>query len=207
MKARGAAVQGTLALLGLAAAYATWQRPGDKATGGDVVVFDLARSDLERVRYEDGPKLIELERREDGTERGLWLHLATREAAGDRDAVGADAGFSGATSDRSGDAGVVAERADGGTLRRLERRSYRTARSVRMTPPRSFSIASPRFGPPAPWACSMMRNAASWAWKAQESGWRYLRAAAGTRPTSWRSRHSVRALLTCKAIRTNACTC
>ena len=115
MKARGAAVQGTLALLGLAAAYATWQRPGDKATGGDVVIFDLARSDLERVRYEDGPKLIELERREEGTERGLWLHLATREAAGDRDAVGADAGFSGATSDRSGDAGVVAERADGGT--------------------------------------------------------------------------------------------
>jgi len=115
MKARGAAVQGTLALLGLAAAYATWQRPGDKAAGGDLVVLDLARSDLQRIRYEDGPKLIELERREDGTERGLWLHLATREAAGDGGAVGAGAGLPGATTDRSADAGVVAGRADGGT--------------------------------------------------------------------------------------------
>jgi len=115
MKARGAAVQGTLALLGLAAAYATWQRPADKATGGEVVVLDLARNDLQRVRYEDGPKLIELERRDDGTEKGLWLHLATREAAGDGGAVGADAGFPGATSDRRRDAGVVAERPDAGT--------------------------------------------------------------------------------------------
>src|SRR5215813_6537058 len=113
MKARGAAVQGTLALLGLAAAYATWQRPAEKAAGGEVVVLDLARNDLQRVRYEDGPKLIELERREDGAERGLWLHLVTREAAGDDGAMGADAGFPGATSDRSVDAGVVAGRPDG----------------------------------------------------------------------------------------------
>src|SRR5262249_34488782 len=83
--------------------------------GGDVVVLDLARNDLQRVRYEDGPKLIELERRGDGTEAGLWLHLATREAVGDGGAVGADAGFSGAATSRGADAGIVAGRADGGT--------------------------------------------------------------------------------------------
>ncbi len=108
-------MQGTLALLGLAAAYATWQRPPDKAAGGDVVVLDLGRNDLQRLRYEDGPKLIELERREDGAERGLWLHLATREATADGGAAGVDAGFSGSKSDQGGDAGVVAGKADGGT--------------------------------------------------------------------------------------------
>jgi hypothetical protein len=92
MKASGAAVQGTLALVGLVAAYATWQRQPDKATGGDVVVLDIGRNDLERVRYQDGPKSVDLERRSDGPEKGLWIHLTTRESPGDAGVSAPDAG-------------------------------------------------------------------------------------------------------------------
>ena len=80
MKARGAAVQGTLAVLGLVAAYATWQRQPEKGAGGDVVVLDIGRNDLQRVRYLDGPKSVDLERRSDGPEKGLWIHLTTRDS-------------------------------------------------------------------------------------------------------------------------------
>ncbi len=80
MKARGAAVQGTLAVLGLVAAYATWQRQPEKGAGGDVVVLDIGRNDLQRVRYLDGPKSVDLERRSDGPEKGLWIHLSTRDS-------------------------------------------------------------------------------------------------------------------------------
>jgi hypothetical protein len=92
MKARGAAIQGTLALVGLVAAYATWQRQPEKAAGSDVVVLDIGRNDLERVRYQDGPKSVDLERRSEGSEKTLWLHLATREAASDGGTSGPDGG-------------------------------------------------------------------------------------------------------------------
>jgi len=92
MTARGAAIQGTLALTALLAAYATWQRQPDKAAAGDVVVLDIGRNDLERVRYQDGPKSVDLERRNEGSEKGLWLHLATRETPSDGGTGAPDAG-------------------------------------------------------------------------------------------------------------------
>lgn len=101
MKATGAAVQGALAVLGLAAAYATWQRQPEKAAGGDVVVLDIGRNDLERVRYQDGPKSVDLERRSDGSEKELWIHLASRDTP-DAGVPAPDAGIALAPPDTKG---------------------------------------------------------------------------------------------------------
>ncbi len=94
MRAGGAAVQGALAVAGLLAAYTTWRREPEKA-GGDVVVLDLGRGDLERVRYDDPPKWVELERGSAGADRAVWIRIGTREVSnpdGGVAAAGVDAG-------------------------------------------------------------------------------------------------------------------
>ncbi len=53
MTRQGVIVQGFLALLGLAFAYSTWQRDPDLDSGQSVVV-DITKSDLQKIRYEDG---------------------------------------------------------------------------------------------------------------------------------------------------------
>ncbi len=74
MKASSAAVQGILAFTGLAVAYGTWQR--DPPTGGtDVVVLDLTRNQVEKIRYDEPLSYAELERR-DGEE--LWIRVGER---------------------------------------------------------------------------------------------------------------------------------
>ncbi|MFZ5468829.1 MAG: hypothetical protein ACOZIN_05265 [Myxococcota bacterium] len=80
MKARGAAVQGALAVVGLVAAYVTWQREPEQSKG-EVVVLDVSKSSLEKVRYEDGMRFIELYRQ--GGEGGpvTWLRQGMLEAA------------------------------------------------------------------------------------------------------------------------------
>jgi hypothetical protein len=72
MKPRGAALQGALALAGLGAVYATWQRP-EQTTPGGVVVVDLGRGDLSRIRYEDATKWVELERSRDRSAPAIWI--------------------------------------------------------------------------------------------------------------------------------------
>lgn len=65
MKTRSAAVQGALALIGLVAAYVTWQRP-DRDIGSDVVVLELGKNDIQSVRYDDPRRTIQLVHDEDG---------------------------------------------------------------------------------------------------------------------------------------------
>ncbi len=72
MKARGAAVQGVLAVGALVAAYVTWQRPAE-ATRGDVVALDIGKNALEKVRFQDGDKWIELTRGKGGDEPAIWV--------------------------------------------------------------------------------------------------------------------------------------
>ena len=72
MRARGAAVQGGLAVIALGAVYATWQRP-EQAAPGDIVVIDLSRGDLSRLRYDDGAKWVELERRRGREGPAIWI--------------------------------------------------------------------------------------------------------------------------------------
>ena len=78
MKAKSAAMQGGLALVGLGLAFATWQREPDQKKG-EVVLFDIAKTELQKVRFSDDKKWIEVERRkdEDGEQR-LWLKLSAR---------------------------------------------------------------------------------------------------------------------------------
>ncbi len=59
MKARSAAIQGALAIVGLAAAYFTWQRPPEQ-TDGDVVVLDVSKSELRSLKFEDDRRVVEV---------------------------------------------------------------------------------------------------------------------------------------------------
>lgn len=72
MKAKAAIVQGALALAGLGAAYATWQRP-PAAGPGDVSVISLSRHDLKEVRFQSPDRTVMLSR---GTLHGdevVWV--------------------------------------------------------------------------------------------------------------------------------------
>ena len=53
MNVRGAAVQSGLAALGLVVAYTTWQREPERAPG-EVIVIDVNKSDVQKVRFDDG---------------------------------------------------------------------------------------------------------------------------------------------------------
>lgn len=70
MKARSVAMTGALAGLGLAAAYATWQRPKESAaTTTTVKVLEASKQSLESVKYEDGQRFLTLKR----VAGELWL--------------------------------------------------------------------------------------------------------------------------------------
>ena len=65
MNVRGAVVQSSLAALGLVVAYTTWQREPERAPG-EVVVVDVNKGDVERVRLDEGDgKWVELDRRQE----------------------------------------------------------------------------------------------------------------------------------------------
>lgn len=114
MKANATALQGALALAGLVAAYTAWQRPAENKTEAEVTVLDASKSSLEKVRYEDGDRFMELTR-EDGR---VWLTQGWMEGrsppppppdAGTRaDAGAADGGMADAGTSDSGaaDAGT-----------------------------------------------------------------------------------------------------
>ncbi len=77
MKMQGAVVQGGFAAAGLLLAYATWQREPDQK-GSDVTVLAVSKSEIEKVRYEDGPKWIELSPKGSGEEREVWLRISAK---------------------------------------------------------------------------------------------------------------------------------
>lgn len=78
MKAQSVAIQGGLALIGLVGAYATWQREPE-IKRGDVVIQEIGKNELQKIRFSDDKKWVELERRkdEDGEQR-VWLKLSAR---------------------------------------------------------------------------------------------------------------------------------
>ena len=77
MKIRGAAIQGGLAALGLLAAYATWQREPERAAG-EATLIEAAKSDLGKIRFEEGAKWVELEQKADASGPVVWLHVSAR---------------------------------------------------------------------------------------------------------------------------------
>jgi hypothetical protein len=76
MKASGVALQGALAAAGLLAALFVWQREPE-ATPGEVTVVDAPARALERVRYEDETRFVELFRDAKG-DGELWVRLGTK---------------------------------------------------------------------------------------------------------------------------------
>jgi hypothetical protein len=74
MTGRGVAVQGGLAMLGLAVAYGTWQRDPERAAG-EVVVVDATKSDLTNVHFEDETNSVDIQRDKQDGESGVWLRV------------------------------------------------------------------------------------------------------------------------------------
>ncbi|QSQ17818.1 hypothetical protein [Myxococcus landrumensis] len=78
MKARDLALQGALAAVALVAAYLVWQRAPTGAPG-DVTVVELPSRALDRVRFEDEARFVELFR--DAQDRDLlWVRLGFKPA-------------------------------------------------------------------------------------------------------------------------------
>ena len=83
MTGRGAVIQGSLAVAALAAAYLTWQREPGLSTG-EVIAVDLAKSDLEKVRYEDkeSKSWVALGRGKDDNGSFVTVHLSGSDSSG-----------------------------------------------------------------------------------------------------------------------------
>src|SRR5258706_15473661 len=75
----------------MVAAYDPWQRPPDTTSQGDVEVLDVSKNALEKIRFQDGAKWLELFR----SPEGMWLRQGTDAAklpAPAADAGAADGG-------------------------------------------------------------------------------------------------------------------
>ena len=85
MRPKGTMIQGALAVIGLGAAYATWQREPDKGAT-EVVVLEAKKSDVARVRFEDDKGSVELWRgdKSDGDEPTAWVKISAREERGQK---------------------------------------------------------------------------------------------------------------------------
>jgi hypothetical protein len=81
MKTRGAAIQGGLAAVGLLLAYGTWQREPERSPG-EATVIDLAKGDLQKVRFEEGAKWVEIEQKPPGAfdegKPAVWLRVGPK---------------------------------------------------------------------------------------------------------------------------------
>lgn len=70
MKSRSVAITGALALIGLLAAYVTWQRPKASASSANTIkVFEASKQSLESIKYEDGQRFLTVKR----VEGELWV--------------------------------------------------------------------------------------------------------------------------------------
>jgi hypothetical protein len=74
---KAAAFQGGLAALGLITAHLTWQREPERAPG-EVTVIDAGKNDLGKVHFEDESTSVDLQRKTEGGETAVWLHLVEK---------------------------------------------------------------------------------------------------------------------------------
>jgi hypothetical protein len=111
MNVRGVTLQAGLAVVGLVAAFFVWQRE-PKSLSGDVVVLDVSKRSLQRVRYDDATRFVELFRDADN-EENVWVRIGDKPPPPPPPAPsGADGGVPGG----SADAGVgQGGSTDGGT--------------------------------------------------------------------------------------------
>jgi len=74
---KATALQGGLAALGLITAHLTWQREPERAPG-EVTVIDAGKNELGKVHFEDETSSIDLQRKSEGGETAVWLHLVEK---------------------------------------------------------------------------------------------------------------------------------
>ena len=81
MNSKAVALQGGLALLGLAAAYITWQRQPE-LQAGEVFVLDITKNELQTLRFDDeeAKTWVELQRGSDDNGSFIALRLSERAA-------------------------------------------------------------------------------------------------------------------------------
>ncbi|MHA7628686.1 hypothetical protein [Corallococcus sp. M7] len=93
MKARDVAVQGVLAGVALVAAFLVWQREPSRAPG-EVTVEDAQASALDRIRYDEETRFVELFR--DPRDRDtIWVRLGNKPAKPGAQSGAMDGGVSG----------------------------------------------------------------------------------------------------------------
>jgi hypothetical protein len=83
MNARAVLTQGVLAAAGLTVAYVTWQRQPELASG-EAFALDIAKGDLEKVRYDDTDlkSWTEIVRDKDASGPFVTVHLSGSDATG-----------------------------------------------------------------------------------------------------------------------------
>jgi hypothetical protein len=77
---KAAAVQGGLAALGLITAHLTWQREPERAPG-EVTVIDAGKNDVAKVHFEDDATSVDFQRKSEGGETAVWVHLVEKPKA------------------------------------------------------------------------------------------------------------------------------
>ncbi|MBN8469172.1 hypothetical protein JYJ95_21930 [Corallococcus exiguus] len=107
MKARDVAVQGVLAGVALVAAFFVWQREPSRAQG-EVTVEDAQASALDRIRYDEETRFVELFR--DPQDRDtVWVRLGNKPAKPGAEAEATDGGVAQTgLGDAGTDAGFIA---------------------------------------------------------------------------------------------------
>ncbi|HLL00228.1 MAG TPA: hypothetical protein VK539_06550 [Myxococcaceae bacterium] len=76
MNVRGVSLQAGLAAVGLVAAFLVWQRE-PKGLGGDVTVLDVSKRSLQKVRYDDATRFVELYR-DAKDEETVWVRIGDK---------------------------------------------------------------------------------------------------------------------------------
>jgi hypothetical protein len=77
---KAAALQGGLAALGLITAHLTWQREPERAPG-EVTVIDAGKNDVGKVHFEDETTSVDFQRKSEGGENAVWVHLVEKPKA------------------------------------------------------------------------------------------------------------------------------
>jgi hypothetical protein len=90
VKARGAALQGAIAVGALLLAIVTWLRAPDSGAPGDAVIVDLTAGSVQRILWDDGSRKVELDRERPG-QSGVRVRIFRSPSLMAPDA-GADAG-------------------------------------------------------------------------------------------------------------------
>ncbi len=112
MNTRGLALQGALAAVGLVAAFFTWQREPE-GMPGEITILDISKRALEKVRWEDATRYVELFRNPEEEDK-LWVRIGEKPKPPPPAAAAPDGGVTDGGVAGGADGGTAPGAADGG---------------------------------------------------------------------------------------------